>query len=105
MPRINRPASALRAGRVRGVAAALVSAAAVGVLRVVERTVSWLSSRRRLHPPHLGQETVAATAGPQVLIRAVKGLRQAEPVPAQSPEVEDSAPVGCEVHIAQGAER
>ncbi|WP_328584839.1 SCO0607 family lipoprotein [Streptomyces sp. NBC_00370] len=31
-PRINRPASALRSGRVRVVAAALVSAAAVGVL-------------------------------------------------------------------------
>ncbi|MEU5632767.1 hypothetical protein [Streptomyces rishiriensis] len=37
--------------------------------------------------------------GPYVLIRYAKWLRQAQPIPAQPPEVEDLAPVSCEVTI------
>ncbi len=59
-------------------------------------------ARRSGEPPrsHLGQKRLKGPhGGPQVLIRDVKRPRQAQPVPAQPPEVEDLSPVGCEVGI------
>ncbi|MDQ0946508.1 hypothetical protein QFZ24_000431 [Streptomyces phaeochromogenes] len=62
----------------------------------LERSVGYAEPPR----PHLVQKRLQGPhCGSQALIRDVKRLWQAQPIPAQPPEVEDFAPVGCEVHI------
>lgn len=67
---------------------------------ILKRSVGYAEPLR----PHLSQKRLQRpNCSPQVLIRDLKRLRQAQPVPAQPPEVENLAPVGCEVHIDLGA--
>lgn len=63
---------------------------------ILRRSVGYAEPPR----PHLVQKRLQRLhCGPHLLIRDVKRLRQTQPIPAQPPQVEDFAPVGCKVHI------